>query len=173
MSTTQEIHQEFPQMDLPDNVSGRPVEHIELGQAEGLYGPSPSDEEIDEKSAESRAHLRIRDAGIEARFMLGDESKRPRIFRRLNPCKVVNISLGGICIDTPKRLNVGDTLVLYIKTIQDDQIDESPLIAWIVRKRVGNRKYRYGIEFDCVPPAGLRNVICERTIQEKIAAVGG
>lgn len=70
--------------------------------------------------------------------------------RRL-PCKILNVSAGGVCFFTPPEYRTGDRLLLNSKELEPWGI--SPLVC-IVR-RVTKRKggYEYGCEFADLSPA--------------------
>ncbi|MBR3560452.1 MAG: PilZ domain-containing protein [Oscillospiraceae bacterium] len=68
-----------------------------------------------------------------------------------NPCRLVNISAGGVCIHTDINFRVGEKLLLRSNRVGDLQLP--PLIC--VVRRVSRRKqgYEYGCEFVDLRPA--------------------
>ena len=68
-----------------------------------------------------------------------------------NPCKIINISAGGACIQTDREFMVGDKLLLRANPLKDLEL---PTLICVVR-RVTRRKgaYEYGCEFDNLRPS--------------------
>lgn len=167
MTTLNETAAFFSDMEIPDGLLGEPVEHIELG---GLDDAEESaTESVNQRCVPNdRKHWRINDEDIDVRFSIGVRQGLG-VFRRSHPCQVVDISMGGICIEAEKRVAIDETINLHITSKQDQGREKHSLAAKVVRRRMSDRKtYRYGIEFCNTLSDGLRTAICQKTIQEKI-----
>lgn len=167
MTTSDETPAFFSDMEIPDGFLGGPMEHIELGSSDDAEG-SATQSVYQRCVPNDRKHWRINDEDIDVRFSIGVRQGLG-VFRRSHPCQVVDISMGGICIEAERSVGIDETINLHITSKQDQGLDKHFLAAKVVRRRMSDRKtYRYGIEFCNTLSDGLRTAICQKTIQEKI-----
>ncbi|MGH8594605.1 MAG: PilZ domain-containing protein [Gammaproteobacteria bacterium] len=150
----------FPPIELPTELLDSPIEHIEL------KGNDSTTEHIELKGALSlakndkcqREHMRVKQANIEARFIIGVRPKRFRPFTRVFPCQIVNISMGGVCIETTKDLYKDETIVLYFSHHGAEKTDEVPIVGRIVRTTMPRKTF---FNTGSNSPRRYRRVICK------------
>lgn len=117
-----------------------------------------------------RKDLRVIDENIQARFLVGTKLPRVRFLARFSGCRVANISIGGVCIQTRKSLTQ-DQITLYLSVKDTGEIEEFPLVARLVHRHVtGRNAYGYGLRFSEPPPSSVRTAIYRQTIKQKVAA---
>ena len=68
-----------------------------------------------------------------------------------NPCRVVNISAGGVCILTDKSFRLGERLLLRANAVGELQLP--PLICVVRRVARRRNSFEYGCEFVDLKPA--------------------
>ncbi|MGH8610987.1 MAG: PilZ domain-containing protein [Gammaproteobacteria bacterium] len=144
---------------LESSVENVEIEHIEL---KGADGPAKNDKS-------QREHTRVEHGEVKARFIVGAKPKRFRPFTRVFPCEVIDISMGGACILSTKRLCENETITLYFSA-QGDGAEEVSIASEVVRT-VGIDKalFKYGIQFfGTVPQGELQTIICRKAIEQKV-----
>lgn len=164
MVTTAKIYR-LPTVGRPANESlessteNVEIEHIEL---KGGDGPAKNDKF-------QREHTRVEHGEIKARFTVGAKPKRFRPFTRVFSCEVVDISMGGACILSTKRLYKNETITLYFSFPGDDS-EEVSIASQVVRTTgVDEALFKYGIQFfGTIPQGKLQTVICRKAIEQKV-----
>ncbi|MGH8659407.1 MAG: PilZ domain-containing protein [Gammaproteobacteria bacterium] len=144
---------------LESSIENVEIEHIEL---KGADGPAKNDKF-------QREHTRIKHGEIKARFIVGAKPKRFRPFTRVFPCEVVDISMGGACILSTKRLYKNETITLYFYSRGDDS-EKVCIFGEVVRTAgIDKALFEYGIRFFGTLPQGeLQTIICRRAIEQKV-----
>ncbi|MGH8607955.1 MAG: PilZ domain-containing protein [Gammaproteobacteria bacterium] len=142
---------------LESTIENVEIEHIELKVADG---PAKNDKC-------QREHTRVEHGEIKARFVA--KSKRLRPFTRVFPCEVMDISMGGACIQSTKRLYENETITLYFSP-QGEGSDEIPIVGEVVRATdIDKTLFQYGIQFLATIPQGeLQTIICRKAIEKKV-----
>ncbi|MGH6635151.1 MAG: PilZ domain-containing protein [Gammaproteobacteria bacterium] len=164
MVTTAKIYR-LPTVEQPPNdslkssIENVEIEHIEL---KGADGPAKNDKF-------QREHTRVEHGEIKARFIVGAKPKRFRPFTRVFPCDVVDISMGGACILSPKRLYKNATITLYFSSPGNDS-EEVSIASHVVRTEgMDKALFKYGIQFSGTIPQGeLQTIICRKAIEQKV-----
>ncbi len=144
---------------LESSIENVEIEHIEL---KGADGPAKNDKS-------QREHTRVEHGEIKARFIVGAKPKRFRPFTRVFPCEVIDISMGGACIVSTKRLYKNETLTLYFSSPGDDS-EEVAIASEVVRTAgIDKALFKYGIQFfGTIPQGELQTIICRKAIEQKV-----
>ena len=90
------------------------------------------------KRSNDRAFFRVDtniDAGMTAMGSFSDKEE---------PCKILNLSVGGVCVGSKERHNVGDKFILQTKLLQE--LESSLIFCQILR--ILERKHDY-FEYGC------------------------
>ena len=80
-----------------------------------------------------------------------------------NPCKVLNVSVGGVCIRMAEEYEVGDKLLLKSRLL--DGMELTPMLCVVRRVTKLKNGFEYGCEFEDLDPA------TEETISKAIVAM--
>ncbi|MGH8643463.1 MAG: PilZ domain-containing protein [Gammaproteobacteria bacterium] len=146
---------------LESTVETIEIEHIEL---RGADVPP-----VAKNDRSQREHTRVEHGDIKARFVVGAKPKRFRPFTRVFPCEVVDISIGGACIETTKRLYSNERITLYLSP-KGGEGEEVPIVGELVRiAEVGKTHFRYEVQFSGTIPQGeLQTIICRKAIEQKV-----
>ncbi len=142
---------------LESTIENVEIEHIELKVADG---PAKNDRC-------QREHTRVEYGNIKAQFMVGTKPKRFRPFTRVFPCEAVDISMGGACIQSTKRLYKNETITLYFSPHGGEEVT---IAGEVVRTTgIGKALFKYGIQFfGTIPQGELQTIICRRAIEKKV-----
>ncbi len=150
---------------LPAELLDKTIEHIELGKL-------PEFREASRKAPAQnkpcrRQHLRVAADDIRIRYTVGARPQRFSFFS--HRARLVNISIGGVCLEVGKALEPDEALVLYVSGGASNDIEEFPIQGRVLNRVLkSGRRYQYNIRFEATPASTLRNSINQRTMEEKI-----
>ncbi|MGH8655951.1 MAG: PilZ domain-containing protein, partial [Gammaproteobacteria bacterium] len=142
---------------LESTIENVEIEHIELKVADE---PAKNDRC-------QREHTRVEYGNIKVQFMVGTKPKRFRPFTRVFPCEAVDISMGGACIQSTKRLYKNETITLYFSPHGGEEVT---IAGEVVRTTgIGKALFKYGIQFfGTIPQGELQTIICRRAVEKKV-----
>ena len=69
---------------------------------------------------------------------------------QLTPCTVVNISVGGVCIQTEAAYEIDDTLLLRVWLLESSDLVVSCKVCRVTERR--NGQFEYGCQFENLEP---------------------
>lgn len=144
---------------LESSIENVEIEHIELKRADG---PAMNDKS-------QREHTRVKHGAIKARFTVGAKPKRFLPFTRAFSCELVDISMGGACILTKRRLDINETIIVYF-SFPGTGSEEVSIASEIVRTAGMEKElFKYGIRFsEAIPQGELQTIICRKAIEKKV-----